>query len=128
MVLVFGMFLVNTLCAVVPCRKYYDPPVPAELNPPLTPVFPMLTDGPLSVSTNTNTSQGAQGLSLGLGVGAREEEQQQDPFVITESGMIQGFTMRTVKGRRIFAFTGIPYAVPPIGQLRYYVRLRKMMN
>lgn len=94
MVLVFGMFLVNTLCAVVPCRRFYDPPVPAAV-PPIMPI--------------------------GLNRQRELPLDFQDALVRTKSGLVQGFIMRTIKGRRIYAFTGVPYGEPPTGQLRYNV-------
>jgi len=39
--------------------------------------------------------------------------------VETEKGPIRGSKMKSKKGKRIFAFRGIPYAKPPVGDLRF---------
>ncbi|XP_046977394.1 juvenile hormone esterase-like [Vanessa cardui] len=41
------------------------------------------------------------------------------PFRKTPLGDMQGYYMETRKGRQISAFTAIPYAVPPVGDLRF---------
>jgi Carboxylesterase family len=38
-------------------------------------------------------------------------------------GALQGKVMTSRKGRRIHAFQGIPYAEPPVGDLRFQVRM-----
>ena len=40
-------------------------------------------------------------------------------MVETERGAIRGSKMKSKKGKKIFAFRGIPYAKPPIGNLRF---------
>lgn len=45
------------------------------------------------------------------------------PTVWTNTGVIQGFDMGTMNGRKIAAFEGIPYAEPPVGKLRFQVSL-----
>ena len=39
--------------------------------------------------------------------------------VETERGEIKGSKMKSKKGKKIFAFRGIPYAKPPVGILRF---------
>ncbi|XP_038216933.1 venom carboxylesterase-6-like [Zerene cesonia] len=41
------------------------------------------------------------------------------PEVRTPLGPLRGFHMSTRRGRRISAFTGVPYAEPPVGELRF---------
>ena len=41
------------------------------------------------------------------------------PVVETSAGWIKGRRTKTDLGRKIFSFTGIPYAKPPIGPLRF---------
>ncbi|XP_053624846.1 juvenile hormone esterase [Plodia interpunctella] len=42
-----------------------------------------------------------------------------DTVITTPLGKIGGYHMKTRGGREISAFTGIPYAVPPLGDLRF---------
>lgn len=44
------------------------------------------------------------------------------PEVKIEQGRIKGKAMETWKGRPINAFTSIPYAEPPVNDLRFKVR------
>lgn len=41
------------------------------------------------------------------------------PVIRTSTGWVQGTHMKTIKGRDISAFMGIPYAKPPVGDLRF---------
>lgn len=43
----------------------------------------------------------------------------QRPIVTTNKGLVRGITQRTVQGKFVDAFLGIPYAQPPIGQYRF---------
>lgn len=43
------------------------------------------------------------------------------PVVETPLGEVSGYFMKTRGGRQISAFTSIPYAVPPVGDLRFKV-------
>lgn len=44
------------------------------------------------------------------------------PRVTVSEGKLAGDWMRTRGGRRIAAFKGIPYAAPPVKDLRFQVR------
>jgi hypothetical protein len=45
-----------------------------------------------------------------------------DPIVQIQEGSIRGTTLTSVRSNRtFFAFMGIPYAKPPIGDLRFKV-------
>lgn len=46
-----------------------------------------------------------------------------DPVVHTENGFIRGVIKKSRDQKKYFAFLGIPYAVAPIGNLRFEVRL-----
>jgi carboxylesterase type B len=43
-------------------------------------------------------------------------------------GALQGKVMTSRKGRRIHAFQGIPYAEPPVGDLRFQVRKMELFT
>lgn len=43
------------------------------------------------------------------------------PTVLPPFGALEGVTMKTIKGRTIGAFMGVPYAEPPTGELRFKV-------
>lgn len=43
------------------------------------------------------------------------------PVVTTPLGEIKGYYMKTREGKEISAFTSIPFAVPPVGDLRFKV-------
>jgi len=45
----------------------------------------------------------------------------QFPVVEIESGPVSGTLSKTWKGRTIYSFQGIPYATPPVGELRFQV-------
>ena len=41
--------------------------------------------------------------------------------VKTSLGSVKGYTDQTIHGRRLNGFKGLPYAKPPIGELRFKV-------
>jgi carboxylesterase type B len=45
-----------------------------------------------------------------------------DPLVKTEYGVVEGKILELKDGRLVNVFLGIPYASPPIGQLRFKVK------
>lgn len=45
------------------------------------------------------------------------------PRVVTPLGGIKGFYKHSFNGRKVMAFEGIPYAQPPVGELRFRVNL-----
>lgn len=44
------------------------------------------------------------------------------PIVTVKQGKLQGIFEENVLGSRYLSFKGIPFAVPPIGELRFKVR------
>jgi len=45
-----------------------------------------------------------------------------DDVVVLKQGRLKGHRLTARKGREVFAFQGIPYAKPPVGNLRFQVR------
>ena len=54
-------------------------------------------------------------LSISLSVFCDED------IIQLQQGHLRGHRLTTRKGREIFAFQGIPYAQPPVGELRFKV-------
>jgi hypothetical protein len=52
----------------------------------------------------------------------RNEEEDPGVQAFVKQGVLKGFHITTRKGRRILGFQRIPYALPPIGDLRFRVR------
>lgn len=50
---------------------------------------------------------------------AASQAEEEAPLVSTSLGQIQGTLMQSFLGRTIYAFRGIPYAEPPVGNLRF---------
>lgn len=44
------------------------------------------------------------------------------PIITLREGKIQGITLKSILGKDYLAFRGIPYAQPPIGNLRFCVK------
>ena len=47
-----------------------------------------------------------------------------DNVVTTTKGRVQGMQVMTAHGRHVSAWLGIPYAQPPVGNLRFYLQLK----
>lgn len=60
-------------------------------------------------------------LSLLLTLYVSDVKSEGQPVVRTPLGEVAGYYMHTRGGRQISAFTAIPYAVPPLGDLRFKV-------
>lgn len=50
------------------------------------------------------------------------------PLVNTEGGWLSGVTETSTKGRQFNAFYSIPFAQPPVKELRFKVRGSKRVN
>lgn len=48
-----------------------------------------------------------------------------DPVIKITTGQVRGHTLKSREGRDFFSFSGIPYAKPPIDDLRFMVILQK---
>ena len=51
------------------------------------------------------------------------EDVTSDPKVTFDQGTLVGKVMTSRLGTKFFAFQGVPYAAPPVGPLRFKVRL-----
>ena len=47
-----------------------------------------------------------------------------NPIVKIKNGTIEGTFMKSRNGREFAAYRGIPYALPPLGELRFEVRIK----
>ncbi|CAG7717499.1 unnamed protein product [Allacma fusca] len=83
-------FLVNLLCAVVNCAPDFGQPGDSLVGSRL----------------------GARVLDLNGTV-------LQPPLVETLGGSLEGYFMKTISGREIYAFEGIPFAEAPVGERRF---------
>ena len=45
------------------------------------------------------------------------------PVVSVEEGQLQGKVVSSPTGKAFYSFQGIPYAKPPLGSLRFKVRI-----
>lgn len=57
-----------------------------------------------------------------------EGEEEAHPLVRVKNGWLKGFTMRTIGNRSVHAFTGVPFALPPLGPLRFKVTFPPIFN
>ena len=62
-------------------------------------------------------------LMVGLGLG---QSAQQFTINIPSLGQIRGSQMTSASGKNFHAFRGIPYAEPPIGDLRFRVNYNQI--
>lgn len=46
-----------------------------------------------------------------------------DPVVTIEQGSLKGKIQSGVNGQKYYSYQGIPYAEPPIGELRFQVKI-----
>lgn len=46
-------------------------------------------------------------------------------MITLEDGTVQGFAKKSYNGRTYLAFEGIPYAKPPLNDLRFEASIRK---
>lgn len=51
-----------------------------------------------------------------------------DPVVRITKGAIRGITSKSRDGRDFYSFTAIPYAKPPVDELRFEVTFVKIYN
>jgi hypothetical protein len=104
-------FLFNLLCAMVPCDPYYTYPKPQEQ---------LLRSSSIPIDTVVSLKE-FHGSFKRSGFPSVDESPP-DPFVVTKSGAVQGYFMKIIDDKNIYAFEGIPYAQPPTGYFRFRVR------
>lgn len=91
MVVLTSVFLLNLLCALVPCDPKYHEPTPAE-----------------NVQVGFRSS-----------LDSSNSIEEIEPKVTVKNGELDGYFSTTIGGRKIFAFEGIPYAEAPIDNRRF---------
>ncbi|CAL8118955.1 unnamed protein product [Orchesella dallaii] len=114
MVLVLGAFLLNALCAIVPCHPVYDPPIPVPYSDLAKSESSKYTTRSRSVHVSRLKSS-LLSFSPSVKIPILKS-----PYVVnTQSGKVEGFPMKSIRARDIVAFTSIPYAEKPVGPLQY---------
>lgn len=123
--LVTSYFLLSLMCSYMPCdQKHGDPSVAESFNEDSKPrkyrftrSGPTFQDGPANlidaVATELRKQNGVPDLDN------INNNNERDPVVETKKGVLEGYLMKAMNGRRIHAFEGIPYAEPPVGHLRF---------
>lgn len=61
---------------------------------------------------------GGGGGAAGGGGGSAVEDTDESPVVVTSTGLVQGYT-KIIANREVRVYTGIPFAKPPVGPLRF---------
>ncbi|XP_015377209.1 PREDICTED: acetylcholinesterase-like [Diuraphis noxia] len=61
---------------------------------------------------------GGGGGAAGGGGGSVVEDTDESPVVVTSTGLVQGYT-KIIANREVRVYTGIPFAKPPVGPLRF---------
>lgn len=110
------VFLAELICVLVPCNPNYP-------NPDLSGTRG-IEERRESVSFKESYSRAEflKGLFQRFkSIGEDKGNGKREPFVITKGGGVQGYFMKVVGGRDVYAFEGIPYAEAPIGNLRFRV-------
>lgn len=107
-------FFMNALCALVPCPPQFPGP---EIDSASLLGF---RDGVRRLRNINNGSSDSDGNDVALNI------LDTTPRVDTQYGTIEGYFMKTVGGRDIYAFEGIPFAEPPVGSLRFEVNEKKL--
>ncbi|CAL8114264.1 unnamed protein product [Orchesella dallaii] len=107
--IVTSIFLMNLMCSFVPCDPNYGEPKTSESVTIRTPKkFRFSRSGvPKAKEVKEDNFLSAQ------------EEEELDPIVETKSGVVEGYIMKIINSRKIYAFEGIEFGEPPIGHLRF---------
>ncbi|ODM96252.1 Esterase FE4 [Orchesella cincta] len=95
------VFLFNLMCAIVSCDPFYSPPTPKAIAD--SSGNSLLTDFISRTGRNLDANGSSDIMSL----------IRPPPIVDTESGKVEGYFMKVINGREVYAFEGIPYAEQP---------------
>ncbi len=58
-------------------------------------------------------------LLIAYGYNLYTNKKEPSPIIATKLGKIQGITSTSREGRQLYEFLGVPFAQPPVGQLRF---------
>lgn len=142
--------LLSAICIMMGCEHKYPAPVQNIVTPQLSASAYNTVNSPsyIVVKEDGSTSEGKivtrRGRLAGKGhllrndddlsnqIGDGDDLDQADddhvmlpPIVeIPGLGRVEGYHMRVVSGRQIYAFEGIPYAQAPVTKFRFQVRWR----
>ncbi|KAF6203662.1 hypothetical protein GE061_001994 [Apolygus lucorum] len=75
--------------------------------------------GPSATSTGAVMAWRTLCVALSVLLASSIAQLQQNPQVTTSLGKLQGTVRQSISGREIYAFEGIPFAKPPVGQHRF---------
>jgi hypothetical protein len=75
---------------------------------------------PKEVSDNGKNLLKSTGASSANAGGGQSETE--DPVVTTPLGKVRGYPLQSREGRQYFGFYKVPFAQPPLGDLRFKVR------
>ncbi|CAL8114282.1 unnamed protein product [Orchesella dallaii] len=95
------VFLFNLMCAIVSCDPYYNPPTPG--------VFVESSDNSLLTEFISRTGRNLDGNESANLMSLTRPP----PIVETKIGTLEGYFMKVVNGREVYAFDGIKYAEKP---------------
>ncbi|KOB67802.1 Esterase [Operophtera brumata] len=103
-------------------------PIPSSTEKPVryhTRRRPFLLKGMLRLlKRRTNKNNAQNKMSIKSSAYPSNVKSESQPMVSTPLGDVTGYYMKTRGGKQISAFTALPYAAPPLGHLRFKVRLR----
>ncbi|XP_035709631.1 venom carboxylesterase-6-like [Folsomia candida] len=100
-----AVFLVQLLCVLVPCNPRYP--------------IPDLSQDEDKVNDRFAGIAGSNFLKRLWHSHSDEGHHALPPLVKTEGGVVEGYVMKVVGGREVYAFEGLPYGEPPTGNLRF---------
>lgn len=73
---------------------------------------------PSSGGGGADAGGGGSDAAGGGGGSAAADDAEENPVVVTSTGMVRGYT-KIIANREVRVYTGIPFAKPPVGPLRF---------